>query len=601
MWADNIRIILMRVHLRSIFLFLLITLHSLNIYSYTYIDLISKFEVKSFFYQDSLDYKKELSKIDSIVTIQSNYGLALEMALNLSLDQNIDADNKYELLLQIANIYDKTSNYPRSLSYYIQALLSFEKFDNRDIQTELFQDRYAFNLLRIGGAYQKMRLNDSAMAYYRKVDGINSISDKILSAKAIAYTNMSGIFQIDSIFSEAEKYSLKSLEIQRLRNDKLNQALALVNLGSVYLSQGQFKKSKEIYLKGIKLIEKDNSEKAVRYKASLYANLAWAMRNLKEYEAYDKLYDSYQIKDELRRKDIQQIVETVTRKHNVDLVKKEAEIQSAKASKRTWIIVFSAITVILLLLAFIISYNFRQKNLNLELREKESEQERKLSQLKAESQALILNAALDGKESERREIAETLHDNVSTLLSSANLHLQACKTQFNGKTPVEVDKTQIIINEASQKIRDLSHTLISSVLLKFGLSFAVNDMIKKFSNSQISIEGDIQDLPRFKQKFEIKVYNIIQELVNNVLKHSEADKASIHLSQNNNKLIILISDNGKGFDKTKISVKDGLGINQIDARIQMMKGKFDINSRLQKGTSIVIELPIHELEEAKTA
>ena len=182
------------------------------------------------------------------------------------------------------------------------------------------------------------------------------------------------------------------------------------------------------------------------------------------------------------------------------------------------------------------------------------------------------------------------------MLSSANLHLQATRSQFNGETPVEIDKTQKIITEASQKIRDLSHTLVSSVLLKFGLKFAIKDMADKYSNSQIEIKTELGEIKRYEQNFEIKVYNITQEFVNNILKHSKAKNSTIKLEEVNKRLLLKITDDGVGFDKTKITVKDGLGINQIDARIQMMKGEFQIDSLMNKGTTIYVELPILEKE-----
>ena len=168
--------------------------------------------------------------------------------------------------------------------------------------------------------------------------------------------------------------------------------------------------------------------------------------------------------------------------------------------------------------------------------------------------------------------------------------------QFNGDTPIEVDKTQKIIIEASQTIRDLSHTLVSSVLLKFGLNYAIKDMAEKYSNSQIQINTDIKNLKRYHQGFEIKVNNIIQEFVNNILKHSNAKKAIVRIEDKDGKLIINIQDNGVGFDKELIPEKDGLGINQIDARIQMMKGVFNIDSGSENGTKIDIILPILEME-----
>ena len=99
------------------------------------------------------------------------------------------------------------------------------------------------------------------------------------------------------------------------------------------------------------------------------------------------------------------------------------------------------------------------------------------------------------------------------------------------------------------------------------------------------------------QGFEIKVYNIVQEFINNILKHSKANNALIELKEEDKKLFLTISDDGLGFDKTKINMKDGLGINQIDARIQMMKGMFFIESSFNNGTKISVELPILEKEE----
>ena len=182
------------------------------------------------------------------------------------------------------------------------------------------------------------------------------------------------------------------------------------------------------------------------------------------------------------------------------------------------------------------------------------------------------------------------------MLSSATLHLQATRKQFNGETPIEIDKTQQIITEASQKIRDLSHTLVSSVLLKFGLNYALKDMAEKYSNSEITIHTDLKNLRRYQQGFEIKVHNIIQEFVNNVLKHSKAKNATVSLEEKDNKLFLRIQDDGQGFNVNEASNKDGLGINQIDARIQVMKGKFVIESEPNKGTTIIVELPIVEKE-----
>jgi signal transduction histidine kinase len=128
------------------------------------------------------------------------------------------------------------------------------------------------------------------------------------------------------------------------------------------------------------------------------------------------------------------------------------------------------------------------------------------------------------------------------------------------------------------------------------LAYAIKDMAEKYSNSQLDIEYKTKNITRYDQDFEIKLHNIIQELINNTIKHSEASNASIYLEDKDDKIKIYIKDNGKGFDKHLIKKKNGLGINQIDARIHMMKGEFRIDSENNIGTSITIELPVFKKE-----
>ncbi|CAI8335075.1 MAG: Oxygen sensor histidine kinase NreB [Flavobacterium sp. SCGC AAA160-P02] len=367
----------------------------------------------------------------------------------------------------------------------------------------------------------------------------------------------------------------------------------------MYLLQGDFEKAKIKYFEGIKLIRRDTSTKAIRIKANLYYNLAWSMRNLKEYKAYDNLEISLNMENKLRDLEMQEMLERVTTEYNINTVRQEEELkrqlvinQKQKAERNLWITGISSISIIFILGFFLKQFRLRQKNLSLELAKQELIQQQKIEKIKSKSQIRILNATIDAKETERKQIAETLHDHVSTLLSSASLHLQAYKKIFNGSTPVELDKSQTIINEASQKIRDLSHTLVSSILLKFGLGYAIKDMAEKYSNYHLEILYETKYIQRYEQGFEIKLYNIIQEFVNNILKHSEATNAKILLVEKKNKLYLSVQDNGKGFDKSQIIDKNGLGINQIHARIHVMKGKFVIESQKGKGTLIKIELPI---------
>jgi signal transduction histidine kinase len=241
----------------------------------------------------------------------------------------------------------------------------------------------------------------------------------------------------------------------------------------------------------------------------------------------------------------------------------------------------------------------RQRNLRLEYKQSQLIQRNKLEQIQNEAREKILNATLDGKESERKMIAETLHHSVSSLLSSASLHLQASKMQLKEIPPEEIDKAQTIINEAADKIRNLSHSLVSSVLLKFGLSYALQDLCDKYSNAKLNFHCKCGEISRFDPEFEIKINSIIDELLNNIIKHSQAANAEISISQRQNRLLITVLDDGKGFNpKTEIN-EDGLGLRQIEARINKMKGIFKIKSSPNEGTAIYLSVPAIEQKDVQ--
>ncbi len=567
---------------------------------------------------NKINIHQKLTENDSILTHgyllakklvkQKKYVEALKVSL-LLLDKTKELnDQRYEFLSLslIADIHDKNRNYKKSLNFYKK---SYQFIHNRNDEFRNLKyysiEEYAKNLLYLGSAFQKLKVNDSAIYYYKELDKISSLNDQVLSFKASSYSNLSGIFQKDTSYLDSHKkaidYAKRAIKIHEKRNNKISQTSAINNLANVYLIQGDFEKSKKTYFEAINLINRDTSTKAIRYKADLYYNLAWAMRNLKEYQAYDKLITSVDMENGLRKLETHEMLERITGEYNVNTVRQEEELkrqlvinQKQSAQRNSWFIGVISLSIIIFLAFFLNQYKLRQNNLSLKLSRQELLQQQRIEKVKSDSQIRILNATIDGKETERKQIAETLHDNVSALLSSANLHLQACKKIFNGTVPLEVEKSQSIINEASCKIRDLSHTLVSSILLKFGLGYAIKDLANKYSNSQLLISYETKSIRRYEQGFEIKLYNIIQEFVNNILKHSEATQANIILLEKNHKLYLRIEDNGKGFEKNKILEKDGLGINQIDARIQMMKGKFIIETKKDNGTLINIELPVYE-------
>lgn len=532
-----------------------------------------------------------------------NFDSALKNAFDL-LDSARLKDREIYLKTNylIGNVFYETSSFKDAIRYFkrnTDNILADSIY--KDLQGSNFNGDLllAQNYLRLGSSYQGLSerdslkiYKDSAFYFYNKVVKFNSFDNDFDAEKAAAYGNLSVFYVKDSLFDLAKNVAIKSIEIHASNNDNLNQAAALGNLASIYLLEEDFQKAKKTYLEALDLIAFDESPKAIRFKASLYGNLSWSMYKMKDYKAYEFQEYSYEIKDELRDNEFRGIVKKINAENNFDIGKelgiKQEEVKRLQQEvKNNARIRFGAILIATLFL-IVAYFKFRQvKLLRIKLK-----QEEKIKQLKAESHIRILDATLDGKEEHRKHVAIALHDNVSALLSSVSIHIQASINQYEGKTPSEILKAQKIVELASKEVRDLSHSLHSSVLHKFGLPFAIKDIAEMYSNSQVKIHTELDNDNRYSIAFENKVYNIVQELINNVLKHSEAQNADILLKEDKRTLKIVITDDGKGFDPKKVKNKDGIEINQIEARVFMLKGIMNIESEIDGGTRIEINLPI---------
>ena len=476
----------------------------------------------------------------------------------------------------LAKIFADSQNFDKAIYYNKLALQ----------KSKLLKDTVNItkSLIRLGSFYYAKNEEDSAKIFFRKVT-YYPVNSKTETRIANAYNNLGVIAQNQDNFDLAKHWAKEALKLKIKQKDIVGIAYSNVNLGNLYHFQGDYLTAIDNYEEAFTAIDADDSKDVMYLKRIIFENLSVSYDSLKDYEnAYGFLYKSYQLKKDQSDEQVAENIAEVEAKYNLAIEEQRTEEQKSKTFRAQVLFYGMAfITLTFLVLAFIFYKNYKLTEQN------------KLDQIHNNLQTRIINATIDAKENERKSIAEILHDSVSALLSSANLHLQASKSQLNGKAPVEISKAQEIVNEASVKIRDLSHELISSVLLKFGLSFAIHDLCEKYSNSELEFISDDNGIKRYDQQFEIKIYNIIEELINNILKHSKAGNASINLiERNGDKLIIQIIDDGRGFDVKRARGKDGLGLSHIDARIKIMKGVFNINSKVGEGTSIFISVPIYQ-------
>jgi len=272
---------------------------------------------------------------------------------------------------------------------------------------------------------------------------------------------------------------------------------------------------------------------------------------------------------------------------NVDKINRLSEQNKIKAlevnRKNNQIII--AITSMGLISLFIYYLHKRKQNIQKSIHQREL--------LKQQRNATI--EIINAEEKERKRIASDLHDGVGQMMSAAYMNLQAIKDQIKNISPDDADlfsKSLSLVKESCDEVRQVSHNMMPNALLVKGLAKAVQEFIGQISQRNIKInlatEGISQSLP---SHVEGVLYRVIQESVNNVIKHAEASLLDISINQSEDGIDVMIEDNGKGFEIGQIH-KEGIGLSNIKSRIHYLGGTVEWNTSPGNGTLVAIYIPL---------
>jgi len=204
---------------------------------------------------------------------------------------------------------------------------------------------------------------------------------------------------------------------------------------------------------------------------------------------------------------------------------------------------------------------------------------------------VILTTAIETEEKERQRFAQELHDGIGPLLSTVKMYIQWVLKPDSKADKIKIlEKMQTIINEAHESIRQISFNLSPHILQNFGLLAAINAFTAKVQESQtIAIDIETDTYTSKDLQTETIIYRILTECLTNTIKHAEATKITIIFTENEKKLAIHYTDNGKGFNFDEIK-HTGLGLLNMQSRIQSINGKMNLQSTLDRGTEILIEI-----------
>lgn len=217
--------------------------------------------------------------------------------------------------------------------------------------------------------------------------------------------------------------------------------------------------------------------------------------------------------------------------------------------------------------------------------------ERELAEQQLNQQKLITETTILAQEKERNEIGKELHDNINQILATVKLYHGMMKSQ-TANIPELLPKASEYVNAAIEEIRKLSKSLVSPSLGNITLKQALIDLaeeVNKTHTLKINVNYALEDGSIIGNKKELMIYRVVQEQINNILKHSGASNADIELTSKDSELILLVSDDGNGFDTAARS--KGIGLQNIRSRVEFYSGKLEIISSAGKGCQFKIMIP----------
>jgi signal transduction histidine kinase len=512
--------------------------------------------------------------------------------------QAIDTIKRYDpnnhndignLYLAVGSVYRKMLQFDKSLSY-----------DDKGVE-ELKKDKTspaaaALAALFSTGDLISLNSNNEALKHLNQIQQIadslhsNSLYSQLYNAWGSYY------HQIGNIKNAIESYQ-RALHYAVLTNNKFDQISALRQIGLDYIEMKNYQAGANYLKHALSLIrslgDKHRERSTLKDLGKAEADLHNDHQAVQYYQDYVSLSDS--LNEQETKKKINEIENRYqAEKRQVQIVSLQNNNQLQRLTlqhKNLLIITLVVGCVLLIVVAALLSVNSRNKN-RLH-KQNEAIQAQRIYELEQERHLVAVQSLLKGQEEERSRLARDLHDGVGGLLSGVKLSLSTLKGNFilSESQAESFENAVHQLDNSISELRRVSHNMMPEALIKFGLKEAMENYCESLNLSgKINVALQIYGLEqRLEQNTEIILYRIIQELLNNVVRHSDAKNVLIQLVQESSRFTLTVEDDGKGFDINKIKNNNSAGLSNIRARAEYLGGTVDIRSAPGEGTSIYIE------------
>jgi len=474
----------------------------------------------------------------------------------------------------LAKLYRKTRDLKRALTNYDKALGLFKALnDSAGIAMIMNESGVVFEY---AGDYDKA-IERYAESY--RLDKL--LNDSI--GMAYALNNLAGAYTLQKKFNLAEDHLLQALAIRKIIKDTFALAINYSDLGASLISNKQYARARNYVDTSVAIALKMNFPELLQYNYQLLAQIAEETGNYKEALTYYQKRTA--LRDSIFNIEKTKQIEELNTKY--ETVKKEQTIseQQGRLTRQRMVLIGSSVLFILIgLLAYTQYRRYKWK------------QEARMREEVLKQQELAMKAVIEAEEAERQRIAKDLHDGVGQMMSAAKMNLSAFEHAASFRSADErftFEKIIDLVDESCKEVRAVSHNMMPNALLKNNLAAAIREFINKLDSKALKVHLYTEGLDeRLDSNIETVLYRVIQECVNNVIKHSGANMVDISMIKEQGEITATIEDNGKGFDTSDASKFDGIGLKNIKTRVEYLKGTVEFDSTPGKGTLVAVHVPL---------
>jgi signal transduction histidine kinase len=558
----------------------------------------------------------------------------------LILQKNLDetrANRDYELIAQsyfhLAEFYQYQNNdLEKAFKNYLIARQYYIRVSNFD-QIKVIDEFIADRNIDLGFYEEGLNLYEELISYYTAKGDSNEIAkiyhkcSKASKQRGDLESQMNYQNKLSLFKGKANADLIISMMIDKIENyiqlKDRDSALIVAYQTAILASKSKNDRalSKVFYYIGIINLLSNDKEKTFKYlekslefspsqqfssdKKDVFFSLAQAYEKYGENEKALKYYKSYSfLNDSILNHNRIAAVNEMAQKFNIlENKKKVSSIEIEKESalnlntRQSKLLYFVSAWVLLLLLFIYFLVRFYMQKINTEKIINDQQHQidvQKIQDLENKIKINSMQAMILGEEKERERIAKDLHDSLGGLLSTVKLQFDNVRAKMNGSLHNEqYDKASDLLDTAVNEVRTISKNLQPAALKRYGLVASINDLISRFCGENMpEIYFQHYDLPdQIEELVSLSIYRVIQELLNNSIKYANAKEILIQLNGELDAISIQYEDDGNGFDVSTIP-KKGMGLENINSRVNYLKGTISIESVPDEGISVMARIPL---------